>query len=162
MHPLSENPQQTIEELVPVVVAALLSPMTSRELATSIDLSSTTIGNVLRLAGNFGLTQKVPTYSKRATIWTRTEGDTCAFRRSWAVIPLIVGTREKRTFWSPSFYAQVVTMGQVLVFREHHDDGAGSPLSNRVGGHFAATGPAPHRPRSVHPSIRANGPQGVG
>jgi hypothetical protein len=42
----------------------------------------------------------------------------CAFRRSWAVIPLIVGTPEKRTFWSPSFYAQVVTMGQVLVFRE--------------------------------------------
>ena len=75
MHPLSENPQKTIEELVPVVVAALLSPMTSRELATSIDLSSTTIGNVLRLAGNFGLTRKVPTYSKRATIWTRTEGD---------------------------------------------------------------------------------------
>ena len=89
-------------------------------------------------------------------------GHNCAFRRSWAVIPLIVGTPEKRTFWSPSFYAQVVTMGQVLVFREHHDDGAGSPLSNRVGGHFAATGPAPHRPRSVHPSIRANGPQGVG
>jgi len=86
----------------------------------------------------------------------------CAFRRSWAVIPLIVGTPEKRTFWSPPFYAQVVTMGQVLVFRVHHDDGAGSPLSNRVGGHFAATGPAPHRPRSVHPSIRANGPQEVG
>ena len=82
MHPLSENPQQTIEELVPVVVAALLSPMTSRELATSIDLSSTTIGNVLRLAGNFGLTQKVPTYSKRATIWTRTEGDT--YTTAWS------------------------------------------------------------------------------
>jgi hypothetical protein len=82
MHPLSENPQQTIEELVPVVVAALLSPMTSRELATSIDLSSTTIGNVLRLAGNFGLTRKVPTYSKRATIWTRTEGDT--YTTAWS------------------------------------------------------------------------------
>ncbi|MBU2773475.1 hypothetical protein F6A13_10745 [Acidithiobacillus sp. 'AMD consortium'] len=37
----------------------------------------------------------------------------CAFRRSWAVIPLIVGTPEKRTFWSPPFYPQVVTMRQL-------------------------------------------------
>ncbi len=39
-----------------------------------------------------------------------------AFRRSWAVIPLIVGTPEKRSSWSPPFSAQVVTMGQFLVF----------------------------------------------
>ena len=62
-------------------------------------------------------------------------------------IPAIVGTPKKRTFWSPPFYAQVVTMGQLLVLREHHDDDAGSPPSNPGGGHFAATGPAPHRPR---------------
>ena len=86
----------------------------------------------------------------------------CAFRRSWAVIPLIVGTPEKRTFWSPSFYAQVVTMGQVLEFRECYDDDAVTPPSVPVGGHFAATGPVPHQPRWALPSIRANDPPGVG
>ena len=85
MHPISENPQETVEELVPVVIAALLGPMTSRELATFIDLPSTTIGNVLRLASKFGLTQKVPLstpFSKNATIWTRTEGDT--YTTAWS------------------------------------------------------------------------------
>ena len=86
----------------------------------------------------------------------------CAFRRSWAVIPLIVGTPEKRTFWSPPFYAQVVTMGQLLEFRERYDDDAVTPPSVPVGGHFAATGPVPHQPRWVLPSIRANDPPGVG
>ncbi len=76
MRTLSETPQKSIEELVPEVMAALVRPMTSRELAASLALPSATVGNVLRLAGNYGLTRKVPPFSKKTITWDRTEGDT--------------------------------------------------------------------------------------
>ena len=77
MRTLSENPQKSLEALVPEVIAALVRPMTSRELAASLDLPSATIGNVLRLASNYGLTKKVSPFSERAQLWERAKADTC-------------------------------------------------------------------------------------
>lgn len=82
MPTLSENPQKSIEELVPEVVSALVRPMTSRELAATLDLSTVTIGNVLKLASHYGLTRKVPPFRKKAIIWDRTEGDT--YTAAWS------------------------------------------------------------------------------
>ncbi len=78
MHEESEEPQKTIEDLVPSVISALVCPMTSREIAVSTGLSPTTAGNVLRLASSYGLTSKAPKLRKRAVIWVRVEGDAYA------------------------------------------------------------------------------------
>lgn len=82
MRTRSEHPQKSIEELVPEVISALVRPMTSRELATSLDLSPATIGNVLKLASHYGLTRKVPPFNEKAITWDRTEGDT--YTTAWS------------------------------------------------------------------------------
>ena len=78
MHEESEEPQKTIEELVPSVISALVCPITSREIAASMGLSPATTGNVLRVASSYGLASKAPPSNEKLTIWIRAEGDAYA------------------------------------------------------------------------------------
>jgi hypothetical protein len=75
MHEESEEPQKTIEELVPSVISALVCPMTSWEIAASLGLSPATTGNVLRVASNYGLASKAPPSNEKLTIWIRADAD---------------------------------------------------------------------------------------
>ena len=78
-------------------------------------------------------------------------------------IPAIVDTPEKRTFWSPPFHAQVVTMGQLLVFRECRDDNAGSLSRNTFYGleYVTVTKRRFHREPASYPSFQRVEPVAV-
>ena len=90
MHEELEEPQKTIEELVPSVISALVCPMTSREIAASTGLSPTTAGNVLRVASSYGLASKALSFNQKRQIWVRAEGDAyAAAQAAW-------GMRKKR------------------------------------------------------------------
>ena len=84
MHEESEEPQKTIEELVPSVISTLVCPMTSREIAASTGLSPATAGNVLKVASSYGLASKALPFNQKRQIWVRAEGDThAAAQAAW-------------------------------------------------------------------------------